>query len=100
MTLVDYLHEEIVFTEWQKVDTQLETRRGSIPLNYCLTAWTKLQGLELSWCYLFTDNRLQVACGPYPLQERVGVGDYIEVAPDQLSLPMPQEYVFNVYEEE
>ena len=88
MTIPDYLEEEIVFTEWRDVTSQ-STRPA---YDHCLLAWTKLGGLEVGWCFVFRNERLEIVSGPGLQQSRVG--DYIDVPGEQL-LPLTfQDYRF------
>ncbi len=88
MTIPNYLEEEVVFTEWGKVDMQPARH----DYNYCLRAWTKIQGLEIRWCFVFRDERLKIASGPAVQQH--GVGDYIDVLHLELPLPAFKDYRF------
>jgi hypothetical protein len=90
MTIPDYLGEEIVFTEWESI--QGEPGKYKHDYDHCLRAWTKLQGLEVGWCFVFGEGRLKIATGPVGIQH--DIGDYVEVNPDQLSLPAQKDYRF------
>ena len=88
MTIPDYLEEEVVFTKWEEVDMP----QAAYPYNYCVDAWTKIEGLEAIWCFVFRNEQLKVASGPFVQQARVG--DYIPVSPSEsLSHPL-EDYRF------
>ena len=78
MTLANYLEEEVVFTEWKKVDAQ----PAKYPYDHCLRSWAKIGGQELGWCFVFGNERLNIVSGPILIRSRIG--DYIEVPPEQL----------------
>jgi hypothetical protein len=73
MTLADHLKDEVVFTGWEAG----EWPQAAYPYNYCLIAWTKIQGLELEWCFVFKDDYLSIATGSSAIDSEVG--DYIEL---------------------
>ena len=84
MTLANYLEEEISFTKWEKVE------RPPANVYNRLEAWTKIQGLEIEWYFVFRDGRLRAVNGPYLLQYQVG--DYIDKP--ELNLPPIDSYAF------
>ncbi len=71
MTIPDYLEEEIVFTKWEEVDMP----QARYPYNYCVDVWTKIEGLEAIWCFVFRNGQLKISSGPFVQQ--TGVGDYV-----------------------
>jgi hypothetical protein len=81
MTIPSYLEEEVVFTEWEE---------GSWPAsfdwyyNYALTAWTKIQGLEIRWWFMFEDGQLRITDGAVIERQ---VDDYIDIPFMELSPP-------------
>ncbi|MCP4544267.1 MAG: hypothetical protein GY832_44710 [Chloroflexi bacterium] len=88
MTIPDYLEEEVVLTEWEEVNMQPALHN----YNYCLGLWTKLQGLEIKWCFVFGNERLRIASGPAVQQD--DVGDYIDVSVIELPPPSFVDYQF------
>jgi hypothetical protein len=88
MTIPDYLGEEVVFTEWENIEGQPARH----DYDHCLRAWTKLQGREVGWCFVFGEGRLKIATEPVGIQ--YGIGDYINVSPEQLTLPAQEDYRF------
>jgi hypothetical protein len=88
MTLPDYLENEITFTKWEVDTTQ------PAPFDYCLTAWTKIQGLVLKWCFMFSNPQYElIAAGPEVDQDRSG--DYIDVSNIDLPYPIVHNYYFH-----
>ncbi len=80
MTIPNYLENDVRFTKWG-VDVSQPA-----PFDYCLTAWTRIQGLELKWCYTFSGPRYRlIVGGPGVLQERTG--DYVDIS--AITLPHP-----------
>ena len=90
MTIPGYLGEEIVFTEWEDIKGQPGQYKHDY--NHCLRGWTELQGLEVGWCFVFVKGYLKIATGPMGIQQ--GIGDYVEVHFEQLSLPGQKDYRF------
>ena len=88
MTIPDYLGEEVVFTEWEEVDMQSARHN----YNYCLGVWTRIQGLEIRWCFVFENERMRIASRAGVQQYRVG--DYIDVPYEQLFPPAFVDYQF------
>lgn len=80
MTIPKYLADGIILSDGETVDIE-----GAFNYNYCVKAWTKLAGLELQWCYVFDDETLKVASGPFLLETGVGE-DYL---PSEEESPFP-----------
>jgi hypothetical protein len=88
MTLSDYLTDEITFTKWEE-----DTTPPPANFDYCLTAWTEIQGYELKWGFVFSDSMYElIAAGPEVVQEKTG--DFTEAPEFTLPFPMPQYYYF------
>ncbi len=87
MTIPGYLEKDVVFTKWEAVNLE------PAAFNYCATAWTQLQGLELLWCFIFWDEQLDMASGP--MVQQVGTGDYIDVYFEALPHPSREDYRFS-----
>lgn len=88
MTIPNYLEEEVVFTEWEEVEFDVAT----FDYTHRLRAWTKLQGLEVVWYFVFKDARLKIASGAWT--EQAAVGDYIQVPMFTLPHPRFEDYRF------
>ncbi|MCP4544265.1 MAG: hypothetical protein GY832_44700 [Chloroflexi bacterium] len=88
MTIPDYLEEEVIFTEWEVG----EWDSGLFMYTNYLKAWTKIQGLEILWWFAFNDNRLKAATRFRVVESHIG--DYIDVSPFDLPLPLTQHYYF------
>ncbi|MEE8390640.1 MAG: hypothetical protein V3S14_07590 [Anaerolineae bacterium] len=92
MTLHDYIEEDVVFYDWRREDGPWAAPLGSsdyLYYNYRITAWTKIQGLEFTWWFLFLEEdqviRLRQA---RPRLLGRGVGDYIDVSYEVLPPPI------------
>jgi hypothetical protein len=88
MTVPDYLEEEVVFTEWEEGEWQ-----GEYLYDHYLEAWTKIQGLEIKWWFVFEDGWLKIIT-------RGGIskyhtGDYIDVSFEVLPRPSSEDFLFS-----
>jgi hypothetical protein len=88
MTISDYLDNEIVFTQWEHVNYTAQQKRHAY--NYCLRGWTKLNGLDIQWCFVYGDNGLSIATGPAVQQAHTG--NYLPS--EQLQSPIFEDYLF------
>jgi hypothetical protein len=92
MTLAYYLDGDVVFSEAGEV--ALQGAFSFERFNYRIVAWTKLQGLQLEYLFIFEKGHLlQVAGGviePY-------TGDYTDVPPDLFSYPVPLPLNYNFW---
>ena len=88
MTIGDYLEGGVVFTDWIEGDWPAMT--GSF--NYALVGWTEIQGLGVSWGFVFHDGSLKEAEGPFITESHAG--EYIDVSFDILPLPSSQGYIW------
>jgi hypothetical protein len=90
MTLANYLEEEIVFTEWTKGNWPASFGTS---FNYALVAWTKIQGLRISWGFRFQDGHLTEVEGVWFSDSHEG--DYIDVPVSTLPFPASRTYYFH-----
>jgi len=91
MTLGDYLEEEVVFSDWGPVDDGPRAV-AELQFNYAITVWTKIQGLEIRWWFLFMEEDLRAARGWI---SEYGVGDYIDIPQEELPYPsLAETYLF------
>ena len=88
MTIPDYLEEEVIFTKWEEGSWPSSIR---LNYNYALTAWTKIQGLEIQWRFLFYEGLLIGANGHVPGHS---IGDYIDVPFERLPVPSPDSLTY------
>jgi len=86
MTLADYLDGEIVFTDWMEGNWPAMTG----DFNYALVGWTEIQGLKVSWGFMFQNNRLTEVEGPFVSERHTG--NYVDVSFDTLPWPSPRTY--------
>jgi hypothetical protein len=93
MALAYYLDGDVVFSDAGEIDVQ-----GGLPserYNFGITAWTKLQGLKITYGFLFEKGRLLQVAGsviePY-------TGDYIDVPPELFPYPVPLPLNFSFWE--
>ncbi len=89
MALSDYLEEEVIFSNWGQVDGPRAF--SDLRFNYGITAWTKIQGLEFQWWFLFFQDHLRVTGGEVTEH---GTGDYIDVPYWMLPLYADRKYSF------
>jgi hypothetical protein len=80
MGLEDYLEDEVSLSPLEEGDWGGPFGR----LNYALTAWTRIQGLEFHWEFRFEDGTLRMA-ERYTMDS--STGDYVEVSADELPIP-------------
>jgi len=83
MTIPDYLEDEVVFTEWEAGDWNGYT--------HYLKAWTRIQGLEIWWWFVFKASGLRVVTRSSP---NPNVGDYIDIPLEDLPPPASRDYRF------
>jgi hypothetical protein len=83
--LADYLEEEIIFSDGEEGSWPSDIRKS---YDYRITAWTKIQGLEFEWLFMFHEGGVFGAEGV--VTER-NVGDYIDVPFERLPVPSGQE---------
>jgi hypothetical protein len=89
MTIPDYLGDEVIFIEWEEGDWPDARHHYS----HSLKAWTKIQGLEIKWWFVFEDGWLKIIT-------RGGIskyhtGDYIDTPFEILPLPPLKDYYFS-----
>ena len=81
MSLPNYIEDEISFSNWSKDDQRSIIRMN---YNYTLTSWTKIQGLRISWLFIFYEGKFITAAANPP---EYHVGEYIDVSSDILHPP-------------
>lgn len=81
MMLPGYLKEEIEFSNWEEGNWSSAIR---VDYNYRLTVWTKIQGLEIQFLFIFYESNLVGAGGDII---EYNVGDYIDISFETLPSP-------------
>jgi hypothetical protein len=79
--LQDYLEDDVFLSPLE--EGEWETGLG-FPFTHALTAWTRIQGIEFRWLFVFREGRLRMAERQV---DDVWVGDYVDVSTDILPLP-------------
>jgi hypothetical protein len=101
MTIPNYLGGEVRFLEWKPVEP------GSYRHNYShsLKAWTEVWGCEMSWWFVFTEQKLSLvtrggvsSCSVSEYSDYIEERRYFELGDEGVVLgvgPSLEDYYFN-----
>ncbi|MCP4539111.1 MAG: hypothetical protein GY832_18400 [Chloroflexi bacterium] len=91
MTLPNHIEDDVAFYDWRREDGPWAAAKGSSDYwyyNYRITVWTKIQGLESTWWFLFLeeDQEIRLRNATAGLLE-YGVGDYTDISYEIVPFP-------------